>query len=101
MDSAVAFNPAGEWDRPALIGYLGTAPPYVKGMNPGRGQMFPPDRGHRVTFLPEYVGTLCVVKGVVTIRGEYGVMTRRRGTLLDLLSFHLTYKTTGDRGLVS
>ena len=62
MDSAVAFNPAGEWDRPALIGYLGTAIPYVKGMN-GVGEqiVFPSDRGHQVTFLPEYAVTLMLL----------------------------------------
>ena len=72
MDSAVAFNPAGEWDRPALIGYLGTAPPYVKGMNPGREQLFSPGSwpsGHIPARIRRHS---YVVKGVVTIRGEYG-----------------------------
>jgi len=72
MDSAVAFNPAGEWDRPALSVYLGTAPPYVKGMNPGREQLFPPGSwpsGHIPARIRRHS---YVVKGVVAIQGEYG-----------------------------
>jgi hypothetical protein len=69
MDSAVAFNPAGEWDRPALIGYLGTAPPYVKGTTPGNKQFvfpgqaicFPRKRVYQVTFLPECAVTLLLL----------------------------------------
>jgi len=59
VDRAVAYNPAGTWERPARRGHLRRGPRFVKGGRPlSPLPLFPLGCDNQATFLPECAVTL-------------------------------------------